>query len=380
MTPKTADDADSQGTVRVALAGRSYDIVIGPGLLRRAGALISPHLRLSRTTVITDETVAGLHLGTLVEAIESEGVACASIVLPAGEKTKNLAHLDRICGGLLEAGLERGDLIVALGGGVVGDLAGFAAAVTLRGIDFVQIPTTLLAQVDSSVGGKTGINTAQGKNLVGAFHQPVLVIADTGLLATLDQRQLRAGYAEVVKYGLLGDEPFFTWLEDNAAGLLSGDPAAQISAIERSCRAKASIVAQDERESGVRALLNLGHTFGHAFEAAAGFSDRLLHGEAVALGMAMAFRMSCELGLCGDNSVARVEEHLKSAGLPTRAGDLSGPAPDAGGLLSHMAKDKKALGGKPTFRLVRGIGEAFVSGNVSPQQVRAFLEREVEAA
>lgn len=380
MTPKMADDADSQSTVRVALAGRPYDILVGPGLLQQAGALIKPHLRLSRTTVITDETVAGLHLDTFVGAIEGEGIACTSIVLPAGEKTKSFAHLDRICGELLEAGIERGDLIVALGGGVVGDLAGFAAAVTLRGIDFVQMPTTLLAQVDSSVGGKTGINTPQGKNLVGAFHQPVLVIADTALLTTLDDRQMRAGYAEVAKYGLLGDEPFFAWLEDNAERLFAGDPATQISAIEKSCMAKAAIVAEDERESGVRALLNLGHTFGHAFEAAAGYSDKLLHGEAVALGMAMAFRMSSELGLCGNNSVARVEEHLKSVGLPTRVSDLSIAVPDAGELLSHMAKDKKAMDGELTFILVRGVGDAFVSRDVSPEQAHAFLEREVEVA
>ncbi len=380
MTPKIAEDADSHSTVRVALAGRPYDILVGPGLLQRAGALIRPHLGRSRTTVVTDETVAALHLDTVVSAIESEGIKCASIVLPAGEKTKSIAHLDRVCGDLLEAGIERNDLIVALGGGVVGDLAGFAAAVTLRGIDFVQVPTTLLAQVDSSVGGKTGINTAHGKNLVGAFHQPVLVIADTSLLSTLDDRQMRAGYAEVVKYGLLGDEPFFAWLEDNAGQLFAGDPATQISAVERSCLAKAAIVAEDERESGVRALLNLGHTFGHAFEAAAGYSDKLLHGEAVALGMSMAFRMSCELGLCGNNSVARVEQHLKSVGLPTRVGDLSITVPDAGELVSHMAKDKKAMDGALTFILVRGVGEAFVSRDVSAEQAHAFLKREVEAA
>ena len=377
MDSTIANGEDGRRSVEVALDGRSYKIQIGPGLLAQAGPLITPHLNRRQTTIVTDETVAGLHLETLVSSLEDCGVTCRSIVLPAGEATKSFAHLEHICCDLLEAGLERGDLVVALGGGVIGDLAGFAAAVALRGIDFIQVPTTLLAQVDSSVGGKTGINTAQGKNLVGAFHQPLLVLADTGLLTTLNERQLRSGYAEVAKYGLLGDEPFFAWLEDNAAELLAGDPEAQMTAVEKSCLAKAAIVAEDEREHGVRALLNLGHTFGHAFEAAAGYSDRLLHGEAVALGMAMAFRMSHEMGLCGDNTAGRVEAHLRSVGLPTRPADLAFPLPGSYDLLKLMAKDKKASGGQLAFILVRGVGEAFVARDVEQQTVHDFLEREL---
>lgn len=377
MESTTANGADSRRSVEVALGGRSYRIEIGPGLLENAGPLIVPLLKRQRTTIVTDETVAGLHLQTLVSGLEGCGVACRSIVMPAGEATKSFEHLERICCNLLEAGLERGDIIIALGGGVIGDLAGFAAAVALRGIDFIQIPTTLLAQVDSSVGGKTGINTAQGKNLVGSFHQPLLVLADTGLLSTLDDRQLRSGYAEVAKYGLLGDEPFFAWLEDNAAGLLAGDQDAQMTAVEKSCLAKAAIVAKDEREHGVRALLNLGHTFGHAFEAAAGYSGRLMHGEAVALGMAMAFRMSQDMGLCGDNTAGRVEAHLRTVGLPTRPGDIAIDMPGPDDLLALMAKDKKASGGRLAFILVRGVGEAFVARDVEQQTVHEFLEREL---
>lgn len=379
MKPTATNAETSHRSVEVALDGRSYNILIGPDLLTDAGRLIAPYLSRQRTTIITDETVAGLHLDSLTSSLESSGVTCRSIVLPAGEATKSFTHLEHICCDLLEAGLERGDRIVALGGGVIGDLAGFAAAVALRGIDFIQVPTTLLAQVDSSVGGKTGINTPQGKNLVGSFHQPLLVLADTTMLATLDDRQLRSGYAEVAKYGLLGDEPFFAWLEENAARLLAGDRDAQMTAIEKSCRAKAAIVAQDEREHGVRALLNLGHTFGHAFEAAAGYSDRLLHGEAVALGMAMAFRMSHEIGLCGDNTAGRVESHLRSVGLPTRPADLDMTLPGTDTLMNLMGKDKKASGGHLTFILVHGVGEAFVARDIERRTVHDFLERDLRS-
>lgn len=360
--------------VTVGLGDRAYDILIGEGLLAAAGQHVKPFIKRGVTAIVTDENVAALHLQTLQNALQAEGIRSEAIILPPGEKTKSYEQFAHVCDRLLAAGIERRDMVVALGGGVIGDLAGFAAAVLRRGVDFIQIPTSLLAQVDSSVGGKTGINSPLGKNLVGAFHQPRLVLADLGLLATLPPRELAAGYAEVAKYGLLGDAPFFHWLEDHAAQLLAGDLAARAQAVETSCRAKAAIVAEDETETGVRALLNLGHTFGHALEAATGFSQRLLHGEAVAVGMVQAFRFSESLGLCPPQNAARVAAHLKAAGLPTQTGDIPGDLPPPARLLELMRQDKKASGGKLTFILVRNIGEAFIAKNVEDAKVLAFLE------
>jgi 3-dehydroquinate synthase len=375
----TAQAAIAPGgvVVPVSLGSRSYDIHIGRGLLDAAGRLMSPMLARPFAAIVVDETVAGLHLPRLAAALDAAGVKHRAVIVPAGEGSKSYAALARVCDGLLDAGVERADMVVALGGGVIGDLAGFAAAVLRRGVDFVQIPTTLLAQVDSSVGGKTGINSPFGKNLIGAFHQPRLVIADTALLDTLPARELRAGYAEVVKYGLLGDAAFFGWLEANGTEVLGGDAAARIHAIETSCRAKAAIVARDETETGDRALLNLGHTFGHALEAATGYGARLLHGEAVAIGMAMAFRFSARLGLCPAPAVARVESHLAASGLATNIDGIRDALPDAGGLLAYMRQDKKAKAGRLTFILVRGIGEAFIARGVADEDVLAFLEAEL---
>ncbi len=377
MNMISAEPQPATRTVTVDLAGRSYPIHIGPGLLDQAGRHIGPHLKNRRCTIVTDETIAGFHLSTLMENLRDDGIDCRTVILPPGEKTKSFANLESVCSQLLASGLDRSDMVVALGGGVIGDLAGFAAAVVLRGIGFVQIPTTLLAQVDSSVGGKTGINTSHGKNLVGAFHQPVLVLADTALLDTLPEREVRAGYAETVKYGLIRDEAFFDWLTDNYDAVLSGDHAARIHAVEMSCRHKADVVAADEHERGMRALLNLGHTFGHAFEAETGYSDALLHGEAVALGTAMAFRMSHRLGLCSENSVARVEQHLTKVGLPTRVANIPVDRTSADQILAHMAKDKKAMGNTLAFILVRGIGDAFVSRDVEPDFLRKFIQDEL---
>ncbi|MFO1089333.1 MAG: 3-dehydroquinate synthase [Hyphomicrobiales bacterium] len=377
MSLPAALEGDGAVTVPVSLGERSYDIVIGERLLRGAGRLIAPVLRRPFAAVVTDETVAALHLPTLEHALAASGIAVKTVTVPAGESSKSYARLAEVCDGLLKAGVERSDMVIALGGGVIGDLAGFAAAILRRGVDFIQIPTTLLAQVDSSVGGKTGINSPHGKNLIGAFHQPRLVLADTTLLDTLPDRQRRAGYAEVVKYGLLGDAPFFAWLEANGARVLAGDPAARIKAIETSCRAKAAIVAEDETETGVRALLNLGHTFGHALEAATGYGERLLHGEGVAIGMAMAFRFSQRLGLCAPEAVARVERHLAASGLPTNLHALHNALPGAEGLLDYMRQDKKAKAGQLTFILVRGIGEAFIAKGVPDADVLAFLGAEL---
>jgi 3-dehydroquinate synthase len=363
--------------VPVALGARSYDIHIGEGLVREAGALIAPLIVRPFVAIVTDETVARLHLPALEAALAGAGVRHRAVIVPAGEASKSYAGFARVCDGLLEAGVERADMVVALGGGVTGDLAGFAAAVLRRGVDFVQVPTTLLAQVDSSVGGKTGINSPFGKNLIGAFHQPRLVIADTQLLDTLPARELRAGYAEVAKYGLLGDAGFFAWLEAKGAGVLAGDPSARIHAIDTSCRAKAAIVARDETETGDRALLNLGHTFGHALEAATGYGARLLHGEAVAIGMAMAFRFSARLGLCRPDDAARAGSHLAGVGLPTTIADIRDALPGPEGLLAYMRQDKKAKAGQLTFILVRGIGEAFIARGVPDKDVLAFLAAEL---
>jgi len=359
-------------TVRVALAERSYDIVIGRNLLPRLGSSIATLRPGAAAAIVTDETVARHHLAAAEASLADAGIRTARVVVPAGEASKSWPVLERICNGLLAEKIERRDLVVALGGGVVGDLAGFAAAVTRRGLDIVQVPTTLLAQVDSSVGGKTGINAAQGKNLVGAFHQPVLVLADTTLLDTLPPRHFRAGYAEVAKYGLINDAAFFAWLEANWRDVFAGGPARD-QAIAVSCRAKATIVARDERETGDRQLLNLGHTFGHAFEAAAGFSDRLLHGEAVALGIALAYGFSAELGLLPRSDADRAKAHLAAVGLPTGVSDLRGEVPGIGRLMELMAQDKKVKGGKLTFILARAIGQSFVAPDVDAAAVRAYL-------
>lgn len=356
-------------TVRVDLAGRPYDIVVGRGLLAEAGERIRPLAAGRHAVVVTDANVAPLHLETVRRSLAEAGMAVRPIVLEPGEGSKSWDGYRRLCEDVLAGGIDRGTMIVALGGGVVGDLAGFAAATLLRGLDYVQIPTTLLAQVDSSVGGKTAIDAAAGKNLVGAFHQPRLVLADTDTLATLPDRQLRAGYAETVKYGLIRDAGFFAWCEANAGALLARDTAALRHAIVTSCRAKAAVVAADERESGERALLNLGHTFGHAIEAELGFSDTLLHGEAVAIGMALAFDLSSRRGLCPEADARRVRAHLDSAGLPTRVPAGLDPAR----LVEHMRKDKKTRDGRLVFVLVRGIGEAFVERGVGEDEVLAAL-------
>ncbi len=367
----------AEKTVPVVLGARSYNVLIGPGLLSEAGRLIATRIGKGKCGIVTDENVAGHHLATLEAALKAENRHAGSIVLPPGEATKCFAQLSRLSEGLLEMGLERGDFVVAFGGGVIGDLAGFAAGVLRRGVRFVQIPTSLLAQVDSSVGGKTGINTPQGKNLIGVFHQPSLVIADTDVLATLPEREMRAGYAEVVKYGLLGDAPFFEWLENQWQGVFGNSGPDLTRAIETSVKAKADIVARDEFETGDRALLNLGHTFGHALEAWTGYSSRLLHGEGVAIGMAQAFRFSEKEGLCPPGTAQRVASHLAAVGLPTRLQDIPGANADVDTLVRLMGQDKKVRDGKLTFILVRGIGEAFVARDVDPDKVRQFLASEI---
>jgi 3-dehydroquinate synthase len=367
-------------TVNVPLGDRAYDVLIGPDLLAEAGRLIAGRLGKARCGIVTDENVAGHHLAALEASLRAEGRHKGSIVLKPGEPTKSFRELAPLCERLLELGLERGDLVVAFGGGVIGDLAGFAAGILRRGVRFVQIPTSLLAQVDSSVGGKTGINTPQGKNLIGVFHQPSLVIADTDVLKTLPPREMRAGYAEVAKYGLLGDAGFFGWLEQAHEGIFSYDQETLVTAIETSVKAKAAIVARDEHETGDRALLNLGHTFGHALEAWTGYSDRLLHGEGVAIGMCLAFRFSESLGLCPAGTAERVSRHIGAVGLPTKIADIAGGKANAHELVRLMGQDKKVKDGRLTFILVRNIGEAFVSRDIDEATVGAFLEREIEAA
>ena len=377
IRPVTGPDGDIASRVNVSLGERSYDIMIGEHLLGHAGELLAPFFRRRKTAIVTDANVARHHLARLEIALRDAGFEVESIVLPAGEGSKRFATLADLCDRLLAAGIERSDRVIALGGGVIGDLAGFAAAILRRGIDFIQIPTSLLAQVDSSVGGKTGINSGLGKNLIGAFHQPLAVLADTSLLTTLPERELSAGYAEVAKYGLLGDAAFFGWLEENVARLMERDAATLIHAITVCCKAKADLVARDEREAGPRALLNLGHTFGHALEAATGYGTRLLHGEAVAVGMVEAFRFSARLGLCDAGLAERVAAHLRAARLPASLGDIEGDLPDAQGLVDIMRQDKKAEAGRLVFILVRGIGEAFVSRDVEAAQVTAFLQDEL---
>jgi 3-dehydroquinate synthase len=363
-------------TISVGLGAKAYDVVIGRGLLAEAGPRLLPFLKNRRAAVVADELVWRLHGPALQRSLEEAGVEVLAITVPRGEASKSFEGLANLSDRLLSLGLDRGDLVVAFGGGVVGDLAGFASAIYKRGIDFVQVPTTLLAQVDSSVGGKTAIDTPRGKNLIGAFHQPRLVLADLDVLATLDAREMRAGYAEVIKYGLLGDFAFFEWLEAHGADVLAGDPAALSHAVARCVEMKAEIVAQDEKEHGRRALLNLGHTFGHALEAETGYGEALLHGEAVAAGQALAFRFSASQELCSAQDAQRAETAIGAAGLPTLLAQVPGHPFAADRLVAHMAQDKKAEGGKLTFILARGLGEAFVAKDVDPAAVRRFLIKE----
>jgi len=363
-----------ENTVHVDLGDRSYDVVIGPGLLEQVGARIAPLLNRRRVVVVSDDNVAALHLDTLRAGLASAGIEMSALTLPPGEATKGWPQFSRTVEWLLEQKVERGDVVVAFGGGVIGDLVGFAAAVLRRGVRFVQIPTSLLAQVDSSVGGKTGINAPQGKNLIGAFHQPSLVLADTAVLGTLTARDFLAGYGEVVKYGMLGDADFFAWLEQNGPALAAGDMAARVEAVTRSVQMKADIVSRDETEQGDRALLNLGHTFCHALEAATGYSDRLLHGEGVAIGCALAFELSARMGLCSQEDPSRVRAHLKSMGMKTDLADIPGALPDAEALVALMAQDKKVVDGQLKFILARSIGDAFITADVPPQTVLAVLQ------
>jgi 3-dehydroquinate synthase len=369
--------------VRVALDARAYDIMVGRDLLATIGQRIVALRPGAKVAIVTDETVARHHLAAAEHALNQAGVVASRVIVPAGEQSKSFHLLEQVCDALIAARIERGDLVVALGGGVIGDLAGFAAAVLRRGVDYVQVPTTLLAQVDSSVGGKTAINASRGKNLIGAFYQPILVLADTALLDTLPEREFRAGYAEVVKYGLLGDAEFFEWLETNWQDVFAGGPAhgnaaaPREYAVVKSVQAKAAIVARDERETGDRMLLNLGHTFGHAFEAACGFSERLLHGEAIGLGMALAFEFSARRGLIPQAQAERAIRHLAAVGLPTHVMDIPGAQPGLDTLMDLIAQDKKVQRGRLTFILVRGIGEAFVTRDVEASEVRAFLQEKL---
>src|SRR3984893_16782131 len=363
--------------VDVALGDRAYDIVIGRGVLAQLGARVAALRPGARAAIVTDEYVATHWLRKTEASLLDAGIATSRIVIDEGEVSKSYEGLEYVSEALIAAKIERNDLVIALGGGVVGDLAGFAAAILRRGVDFVQVPTSPVGRVDSSVRGKTGINSPQGKNLLGAFHQPLLVIADTAVLDTLSPRQFRAGYAEVAKYGVLGDEAFFTWLETNAADIVKGGSARE-HAIATSCRAKAAIVARDERETGERALLNLGHTFGHALEAATGFSDRLFHGEGVSIGMVLAAEFSASLGMIPQSDAARVKRHLADVGLPTHLQDIAGFAQeglaDADALLALMAQDKKVRRGKLTFILLEAVGRAVIAKDVDPSKVRDFLQ------
>jgi 3-dehydroquinate synthase len=373
----TAPLRTDPATVKVSLGARSYDIVIGRGLLASLGARIAALRPGAKAAIVTDNNVARLHLPAAEAALAAAGVTTSRIIVPAGEASKSYRVFEQVCEAVIASHIERGDVVVALGGGVIGDLAGFVASVVRRGLDYVQVPTTLLADVDSSVGGKTAIDSVHGKNLVGAFYQPILVLADTALLDTLPEREFRAGYAEVAKYGLLGDAAFFSWLEATWREIFAGGNSpgsfAREQAIAASCRAKAAIVGRDERETGERQLLNLGHTFGHALEAACGFSDRLLHGEAIAAGMSLAFAFSARRGLLPKPEAERAVRHLAEVGLPTRMADIAGPLPAVDRLMDLIAQDKKVKRGTLTFILVRGIGSAFIEGGVDASDVHAFL-------
>ena len=372
--------AGSAGEERlvVGLGARAYDIVIGEGLIADAGRHVRPLLQLPKVVIVTDANVAARHLDPFRTALDRAGIASEAITLPPGEATKDFTHLEDLTSRILALGIERSSTLIALGGGVIGDLTGFAAATLLRGIAFIQVPTTLLAQVDSAVGGKTGINTRHGKNLVGAFHQPRLVLADVAALDTLPRRELLAGYAEVVKYGLINDSGFFAWLETNGAAAIAGDRALRRHAVKTSCAAKAAIVVADEMEKGDRALLNLGHTFGHALEAETGFGEALLHGEAIAVGIALAFDFSARLGLCAPEDAARVRRHFAAIGLPAELAHLHKlgrkPGWTAARLMAHMSHDKKVAGGKLTLILARGIGQAFICRDVAAADLGRFIE------
>lgn len=366
-------------TVTVELGDRSYPIEIGENLLARSGNLLRPAMRSSKAVLVTDENVAKLHLDTMTLSLTAAGIDVDTIVLPPGEGTKSFEQLSAVTNRMLNLGMDRKTTVIAFGGGVIGDLAGFIAATVLRGVPFIQIPTTLLAQVDSSVGGKTAINVPAGKNLVGAFYQPQLVLADTTVLDSLPRRELLAGYAEVVKYGALGDLEFFEWLERFGPAVVSGDMEARAYAIARCCELKASIVAQDERESGVRALLNLGHTFGHALESRVGYGAELLHGEAVGMGMLMAFDLSVRLGHCSGQDADRFRRHLAAVGMRLSPLDVAGFDWDAGDLIARMAKDKKTEAGKLTFILARSLGDAFITQDVPESDLRTVLEQALAA-
>ena len=373
--PLSADNV----TVPVSLGDRSYEILIGKGLVARAGEEIAKRLPGIRVAIVTDENVAKAHLEALSASFARAGIESTPIIVAPGEKSKSFAALETVTNAVLAAKLERGDAVVAFGGGVIGDLSGFVAGIVRRGMNFVQMPTSLLAQVDSSVGGKTGINTQYGKNLVGVFYQPRLVLADTDVLDTLSEREFRAGYAEVAKYGLIDRPEFFAWLENNWRAVFAGG-AARTEAIAESCRSKAAVVARDERETGDRALLNLGHTFGHALETATGYdSSRLVHGEGVAIGMALAHRFSVKMNLCGIEDAERVEAHLKAVGLPISLEEVPGGLPDAEKLMDYIAQDKKVARGALTFILTRGIGQSFIAKDVPPAAVLEFLKERLSA-
>ncbi len=373
----TVQSRSPERLVHVPLGDRAYDILIGPGLLARAGGEITSRLKGRKAAIITDEHVAPLYLEALMDGLQTDGIEAVSLTLPAGEKTKSFDHLATVCDMVLAARIERNDAVIALGGGVIGDLAGFAAGIVRRGVRFVQIPTSLLSQVDSSVGGKTGVNSRHGKNLLGVFHQPDLVLADTSILDTLSPREFRAGYAEVAKYGLIDNPQFFEWLEKNWRQVFEGGPE-RIEAIAVSCQSKADVVVEDEREMGRRALLNLGHTFGHALEAATQYdSKRLVHGEGVAIGMVLAHEFSARLNLASPDDAKRVESHLKAVGLPTKMSDIPGELPGADVLLDAIMQDKKVKGGKLTFILTRGIGQSFVADDVPSSEVLSFLNEKL---
>jgi 3-dehydroquinate synthase len=377
MTALVREEAE---VVPVSLGSRSYEIVIGRGVISTLGTRIAELRHGAKVFVVSDENVAAHAMADTQAALKRAGIANSQLIVPPGEASKSYRVFEQICEAILEAQMERGDLIVALGGGVIGDLAGFAAAVVRRGLDYVQVPTTLLAQVDSSVGGKTAIDSRHGKNLIGAFHQPILVVADTALLDTLPEREFRAGYAELVKYGLLGDAAFFSWLEAHWRDIFdatSSRHSAREHAVAVACRAKAAIVGRDEREMGERALLNLGHTFGHALEAACGFSDRLLHGEAIAIGMVLAFEFSARRGLVAAGDAERVKRHFAEVGLPTSPTAIPGPLPGLARVMELIGQDKKVKRGMLTFILLRGIGSAVIETGIEEREVRAFLNEKL---
>ncbi|MFD0986174.1 3-dehydroquinate synthase [Methyloligella solikamskensis] len=372
-----SSDAKVETTIPVTLARRSYEIIIGENLLAHAALRLDDLLPAARYAVVSDENVAPLHLADMKRNLQEQGLFLGEVIVPPGESSKCFSQLEKVCEQLLDLGVERGDCIIALGGGVVGDLAGFAASILRRGVNLVQMPTSLLAQVDSSVGGKTGIDTPQGKNLIGTFHQPALVLADLDVLGTLPERQLLAGYAEIAKYGLINDPEFFDWLGDNWRAVLNGEPEARLHAVATSCKSKAAIVEEDEKEvSGARALLNLGHTFGHALEAYTGYSDRLLHGEAIAIGMVLAFRYSAEQEICASEDAGRVERHFDLVGLPTAIKHIEGGGPSAAEMLRLMSQDKKVQAGQLALVLARGIGSAYLERDVDMDELTDFLKRE----